>query len=98
MGQDAIFFTSDSLNSQWLRKRRRALRGRNSTRDTQPDGAPTVHQPLAGPTCQGCFFRCPRWTPEPCLENPGAWGKAPVFSPTDSAEDPKKTLRFFEPV
>jgi hypothetical protein len=29
-----------------------------------------------------------RWTPEPCLENPGVWGKAPAFSPTDSAEYP----------
>ena len=59
MGQDATFFTSPSLNFNWLRKRSRALRGRNPTRDTQPEGAPTVHHPLAGPTCQGFFFRPP---------------------------------------
>lgn len=39
-----FFLLSIRYISRWLEKRTRALRGRNPTRDTQPDGAPMVHQ------------------------------------------------------
>jgi hypothetical protein len=80
MGRDATFSPSFSLNSQWLRKRSRALRGRNPTRDTQSDSAPTVHQPLAGPTCQGCFFLRPVGHPSYALKILGPGAKPQFFT------------------
>src|SRR5271154_7372303 len=53
--------------------------------------SPAVRQRCIGapgvPPCQGPPVHH-LWTPEPCLENPGVWGKAPALLPTDSAEDP----------
>ena len=61
-------------------KRSRALRGRNSTRDSPADGAPMVHLPDGPrpPWWAGGLFSSPHWTPEfmpPKI--PGVWGLAP---------------------
>ena len=55
-GTGCYLFHLQSLDFKWLRKRSWALRGRNPTRDTQPDSAPTVHQPLAGSDLPGVLL------------------------------------------
>ena len=71
-----------------LVKRSQFLRGRNLTRDSQADGAPTA---LLGPapyTDRGAYF-FPRQsgTGAHAAENPGVWGRAPgnAYRLTDSA-------------
>ncbi len=81
MGQDATFSPPFSLNSKVAEETESGSAG------TQPDkgysarrcanGASTP----GGPDLPGVLLLCPHWTPEPCLKNPGVWGKAPVFHP-----------------
>ena len=53
-------------------KRRRALRGRNPTRDIRADGAPMVHQAPGGECRWGPFLFPPIGHRSYALENPAA--------------------------
>jgi len=68
-----------------LAKRSRALRGRNSTRDSQADGAPKARAPwslvVAG------LLPAPLGHRSHALQNPGVWGGAPGASAHDAANE-----------
>jgi len=65
----------------YLEKRSPALRGRNLTRDTQVDGAPTVHPVPVSQGRQGPLFwhlRTPEFMPQ---KSWGSGGNAPSYFP-----------------